>query len=108
MKFLKKIRVVLAILFFLPILLFFVDFTGKLPLHLHSLLKIQWIPALLSLDFGIIIFLLILSLFFGRIYCSTICPLGVFQDVVSWNRITSYNVCYTKLLRNSSGCALCS
>lgn len=84
MKFLKKIRVVLAILFFLPILLFFVDFTGKLPLELHSLLKIQWIPALLSLDLGIIVFLLVLSLLFGRIYCSTICPLGVFQDIVSW------------------------
>ncbi len=101
MKFLKNIRVVLAILFFLPILLFFVDFTGKLPLHLHSLLKIQWIPALLSLDLGIIVFLLILSLLFGRIYCSTICPLGVFQDVVSWKarllkKKKKYKYNYTK------------
>lgn len=83
MKFLKNIRIVLAILFFLPILLFFVDFTGKLPIQLHHLLSIQWIPALLSLNLVVLGILLVLSLFFGRIYCSVICPLGVFQDILS-------------------------
>src|SRR5665647_179374 len=81
MKFLKNIRIVLSLLFFLPILLFFIDFTGKLPLQLHILMKLQWIPALLSLDLILICILLVLSLLFGRIYCSTICPLGVFQDL---------------------------
>lgn len=85
MKFLKKLRVVLALLFFIPVLLFFLDFTGKLPLQLHALIKFQWIPALLSLNLGIIGILLILSLLFGRIYCSVLCPLGVFQDVISFN-----------------------
>jgi len=84
MKFLKNIRIVLSILFFLPILVFFLDFTGKLPLVLHQFLKIQWIPALLSLNFVVIGILLTLSILFGRIYCSTICPLGVFQDVIEW------------------------
>ena len=84
MKFLKNIRVVLALLFFLPILLFFVDFTGKLPVQLHQLLSIQLIPALLSLNLVVLSILLVLSLFFGRIYCSIICPLGVLQDVISW------------------------
>ena len=84
MKYLKKIRVGLALLFFVPILLFFIDFTGKLPTQLHQLLCIQWIPALLSIDFIILGILLLLSLLFGRIYCSVICPLGVYQDVVSW------------------------
>ncbi|MDR1371349.1 MAG: 4Fe-4S binding protein [Dysgonamonadaceae bacterium] len=32
---------------------------------------------------GILLFLAVLTLLFGRIYCSTICPLGVFQDIVS-------------------------
>src|ERR1035437_8217032 len=84
MKFLKPIRVIVAILFFLPILLFFLDFTGKLPLQLHSFLSVQWIPALLLLNLDVLIILLVLSLVFGRIYCSTICPLGVFQDVLAW------------------------
>jgi ferredoxin len=83
MKFLKSIRVILSLLFFLPIVLFFIDFTGKLPTHLHQLLSIQWIPALLSLNLIAILVLFVLSLLFGRIYCSTICPLGIFQDISS-------------------------
>jgi len=84
MKYLKNIRIALAVLFFLPIILFFIDFTGKLPFQLHALLMVQWIPALLSLNLVIIGILLVLSILFGRIYCSTICPLGVFQDITAW------------------------
>jgi len=84
MKYLKRIRVVLSLLFFIPILLFFLDFTGKLPIEMHRFLSIQWIPAVLSLNFIVIGILFVLSLFFGRIYCSTICPLGVFQDIITW------------------------
>ena len=83
MKFLKNIRVILSLLFFLPIVLFFIDFTGKLPTHLHQLLSIQWIPALLSLNLIALLVLFVLSLLFGRIYCSTICPLGILQDISS-------------------------
>ena len=39
---------------------------------------------MLALNAGAILFLIVLTLVFGRIYCSVICPLGVFQDVVSW------------------------
>lgn len=59
-------------------------------------------PALLSLNVVILLFLLILSLFFGRLYCSVICPLGVFQDVVAWKsrwfkkKGRSYRFEYTK------------
>ncbi|MHB9142084.1 MAG: 4Fe-4S binding protein, partial [Paludibacter sp.] len=84
MRFLKNIRIVLSLLFFIPIFLFFIDFSGIVPLHLHALLMFQWIPALLSLNMVIIGVLLILSLLFGRIYCSTLCPLGVLQDILSW------------------------
>ncbi|WP_243349951.1 4Fe-4S binding protein [Parabacteroides sp. FAFU027] len=84
MKTLKHIRRLLAILFFLPILLFFIDFTGLLPLFLHKLLQMQWIPALMSVQVGVVGFLLVLSLLFGRLYCSVICPLGVFQDIAAW------------------------
>ncbi|MEI6554857.1 MAG: 4Fe-4S dicluster domain-containing protein [Paludibacter sp.] len=101
MKHLRKIRIVLSILFFLPILLFFIDFTGKLPEQLHQLLSIQWIPALLSLNLDVIIILLVLSLLFGRVYCSVICPLGTLQDVLSWKtrlfrKKRKYRYSYTK------------
>ena len=84
MKHLRKIRIFLSLLFFLPILLFFIDFTGKLPVQFHQLLNIQWIPALLSMNLIVLAILIVLSLLFGRIFCSVICPLGVYQDIISW------------------------
>nr|WP_280746461.1 MULTISPECIES: 4Fe-4S dicluster domain-containing protein [unclassified Parabacteroides] len=72
-----------AILFFIPILLYFVDFTGKLPQGLHTLLHLQLVPAILGGMIGILIFQLLLALVFGRIYCSVICPAGVFQDIIN-------------------------
>lgn len=44
----------------------------------------QWVPALMSVNAGVLIFLFVLSLLFGRLYCSVICPLGVFQDIAAW------------------------
>ena len=41
-------------------------------------------PAVLALNVGVILFLVILTLVCGRIYCSVICPLGVFQDILAW------------------------
>jgi len=82
---LKVLRVVLAILFFVPILLYFVDFGGKLPDTFHWLASIQVIPAFLAGMVGIFIFQLVLAFVLGRIYCSVICPSGVLQDII--NRI---------------------
>jgi polyferredoxin len=48
--------------------------------------KIQFIPALLALNVGALLFCIVLTLFLGRIYCSIICPLGVMQDIISWFR----------------------
>ena len=45
--------------------------------------KIQFLPALLSLNFLIVGLLALLSLIFGRVYCSVICPMGVLQDGIS-------------------------
>lgn len=52
--------------------------------HLAGLLaKIQFLPAVLALNAGVILFLVVLTLVSGRIYCSVICPLGIFQDIVA-------------------------
>lgn len=47
------------------------------------LAKVQFLPALLALHVGVVVGLILLTLLFGRIYCSVICPLGVFQDMVA-------------------------
>jgi ferredoxin len=46
--------------------------------------KIQFLPAVLSMSFGIIALLIIAALIFGRLYCSVVCPLGIMQDFFSW------------------------
>ncbi len=80
---LRKIRITLAIITFTLITVMFLDFTGTLHAWFGWLAKIQFLPALLALNFVVVVALIVLTLIFGRIYCSVICPLGVFQDCVS-------------------------
>ena len=80
----RKIRLTLAIIFFVCITLMFLDFTGVTHTYFSWMAKLQFLPAVLALNVGVIILLIALTLLFGRIYCSVICPMGVFQDVVAW------------------------
>lgn len=81
---LKKIRQTLAVLSILAVTLLFVDFTGTLHGWLGWIAKIQFVPALLALNLGVVALLVVLTLLFGRIYCSVICPLGIMQDGFAW------------------------
>lgn len=78
---LRKIRTTLAVIFLIGITLLFLDFTGTIHAWLGWMAKIQFLPALLALNAGVIIGLVALTLLLGRIYCSVICPLGVMQDI---------------------------
>lgn len=80
---LRKIRIGISVVLYALITFFFLDFAGILPDSFHRLAHIQFIPALLSLSFGILAFLIALTLLFGRVYCSSICPMGIFQDIVA-------------------------
>lgn len=81
---LRKVRIIAATLCFALITLLFLDFTGTLHAWFGWLAKIQFLPAVLALNLGVVALLVVLTLLFGRIYCSVICPLGVMQDVISW------------------------
>jgi len=80
---LRKTRILLATVAFALITLMFVDLTGTLHKWLAWLAAIQFWPAVLALNFGVVAALIALTLVFGRIYCSVICPLGVMQDIIS-------------------------
>ena len=67
---LRKIRIVAATICFTLITLLFLDFTGTLHLWFGWLAKIQFLPAVLALNVGVVAFLVILTLLFGRVYCS--------------------------------------
>ncbi|WP_102406586.1 4Fe-4S binding protein [Parabacteroides bouchesdurhonensis] len=81
---LRKIRLILAVLFFIAVTALFLDFTGTIHAWLGWTAKVQFLPALLAMNAGVVVALVLLTLLVGRVYCSVICPLGVFQDIVSW------------------------
>ena len=74
----------MATVFFAGITLLFLDVTGSLHTWLGWMAKIQFLPAALALNFAVVAVLALLTLIFGRVYCSVICPLGVMQDIISW------------------------
>ena len=96
---LRKIRTILAGVFFVLITLLFLDFTGTLHHWLSWLAKIQFLPAVMALNVVVVVALLLLTLVFGRIYCSIICPLGVFQDLLARFRRKKNKYSYSKEIR---------
>ena len=75
-------RRILALFFIVGITLLFPDFTGCIHAWLGWMAKIQLLPAILAMNVAVIVILIAMTLIFGRIYCSVICPLGVMQDAV--------------------------
>ena len=81
---LRKIRITLAVAVFTLLTLLFLDFTGTLHAWFGFLAKIQFLPAVLALNFVVVAVLVLLTLLLGRVYCSVICPLGVMQDIFAY------------------------
>ncbi len=87
---LKWIRVVLSLVVLLFLAFLFIDFRDTIPGRISGdTLFVQFVPSLLKFIAtlslaGIGFFLVILlTALFGRVYCSTLCPLGIFQDIIS-------------------------
>ena len=81
---LRTIRIILATLFMLGIGWLFLDFTGLAHGWLGWMAKAQALEAILALNAVVIVILAVVTLLFGRIYCSVICPLGIMQDIFGW------------------------
>ena len=78
---LRKIRVTLAVISITLVTLLFLDFSGTAHRWFGWMAKIQFLPALLALNVGVVAGLVVLTLLLGRVYCSVICPLGIMQDI---------------------------
>ncbi len=90
-KHLKTLRVIISLFFLIVAAFIFIDFRQEFSeSFISSFLFLQFAPSVvkilqvLSLSAVGFILIIILTSLFGRVYCSTICPLGIFQDVVSW------------------------
>lgn len=85
---LKPIRVVVAVLFLIGSTVMFLDVRGSVSAWVSSLvLPLQFIPAFgkTLVSIGIwtagLALVLVLTALLGRVYCSTLCPLGTLQDI---------------------------
>jgi polyferredoxin len=89
MRLLKPLRVAVALVFLTGLTAGLADFRGLVPARaVHWLAAVQFTPALLALGTGaatvaILAGLIGLTLAFGRVYCSTVCPLGLLQDAIA-------------------------
>ena len=82
---LRALRIVLAAAVFVGLNLFFFGFVDCL----GGLARIQFVPACLAFNLslgGVALALVCMTILMGRLYCSVICPLGIFQDIVLWMR----------------------
>ncbi len=86
---LKLLRVAVAVVVITGFIAVFADFRELLPAHWsHWLASTQLVPSLVALATGAtfaigVILVLVLTLAFGRVYCSALCPLGILQDIIA-------------------------
>ena len=88
---LRKIRIVVSLIFLIATTFLLVDIYSVIPPdYSNKILFLQFVPSVLkfitifslsAVGFGIT---LLITVLFGRVYCSSICPLGTFQDIVNW------------------------
>lgn len=92
---LKLLRQILALVFFAGITLLFLDFTGMAQAWAGWMSRIQLLPAVMALNVLAIVIVVAITIVFGRVYCSVICPLGVLQDLIArvgkWRRRYRYS-----------------
>jgi ferredoxin len=91
MKLLKPLRVTVSVALLVLVTALYLDFGNRVPPSFaRSLLNLQFVPSLMRLldtaAFSAAGFagILVLTIFCGRVYCSTVCPLGTFQDLVGY------------------------
>ena len=93
-RWLRPLRIIIALIIFAGFLVLFSDVKGKLPSSSYKVLTyLQLLPSVLKFIVlpGVAGFMIILlvTLFSGRVYCSILCPLGIMQDAISyvWDKI---------------------
>jgi len=87
---LKGMRVAVSLILMLLIAFILLDFSGLLNTGvINAVLYLQLFPSLLkSVEVGLLaaggfLVVLVVTLLWGRLYCSTICPLGTLQDILA-------------------------
>ncbi len=93
LSWLKKVRIAVSLIFLLLSGAIFLDPGQWIPVKVINFVTWpQFVPSLIRfatsaaiIASGFLLFI-VLTLIFGRIYCSSVCPLGTLQDVIAWVR----------------------
>lgn len=83
-KVLRVVRIVLAAMVLLAVTALLLDTTGVLRHYVGWIPKLQLLPAIMALNVVVMVTVLVVTLLVGRIYCSLVCPMGIFQDIFIW------------------------
>ncbi|MGN0852289.1 MAG: 4Fe-4S binding protein [Kiritimatiellia bacterium] len=82
MRKLRILRLLLAAFSLLALTACFLDFTGLAAAWFGWLPRLQFGPSVLALSVATVVAILAVTFTVGRVYCSVLCPLGVFQDIL--------------------------
>ena len=79
---LRRIRIALASLVFTAFVLLFANPGGAMDGILGFLANMEFWPAVLAANVGILVLIVASTMVLGRAYCSVMCPLGILQDII--------------------------
>lgn len=79
---LKAVRTVIAASVFVLFVILFLNWGGVFDKIFGWLPKLEFWPAVMAVNVGVLVLILAVSMVFGRWYCSVLCPMGVLQDGV--------------------------
>ena len=82
-KSLRLTRIAVSVAAFALVTALFVSVAMTIPRTAAFIARIQLLPAAMAFGMAVFVGWLIVTLLLGRVYCSTVCPLGFFQDICS-------------------------
>lgn len=82
-KLLRYTRIILSLTIFLIVTASLTSAVALTPVLFGWIERVQLVPAVASMTLSIFIIWLLITLIFGRIYCSTVCPAGTLMDIAS-------------------------
>ena len=80
-KYLKYLRIIVSVALLTISSAYAAGMGAVLSIGLGWIDRIQFIPALLMISVTTVLLWIVVTFVFGRVYCSSVCPLGTLQDI---------------------------
>lgn len=79
---LRRARIVVSVVIWMAVTLMWIGYGGMMPGIRHLLERVMIVPFGLAFSGLTLVFWIVVTALFGRIYCSSVCPLGTCLDMV--------------------------